>query len=51
MLEVDDLETERARILSAGWTPEEGIIERPWGLRDFRLLDPDDYYWRITTGQ
>jgi len=22
--------------------------DRPWGLRDFRLLDPSGYYWRIT---
>ena len=51
VLEMDDLEAERARILSAGWTLEEDVIERPWGLRDFRLLDPDGYYWRITTGQ
>jgi hypothetical protein len=20
-----------------------------WGLRDFRVLDPSGYYWRITT--
>jgi len=26
----------------------EGLEARPWGLRDFRLLDPDGYYWRIT---
>jgi lactoylglutathione lyase len=27
----------------------EPIAERPWGLRDFRLADPDGYYWRVTT--
>ena len=32
-----------------GWVLEEDITARPWGLRDFRLLDPDGYYWRITT--
>jgi uncharacterized glyoxalase superfamily protein PhnB len=26
----------------------ETLTARPWGLRDFRLLDPDGYYWRIT---
>jgi lactoylglutathione lyase len=24
------------------------LVDRPWGLRDFRLLDPSGYYWRIT---
>jgi lactoylglutathione lyase len=24
------------------------IADRPWGVRDFRLLDPDGYYLRIT---
>jgi lactoylglutathione lyase len=23
--------------------------DRPWGLRDFRVADPDGYYLRITT--
>jgi catechol 2,3-dioxygenase-like lactoylglutathione lyase family enzyme len=41
VLEVDDLDAEREL------TDE--LTERPWGLRDFRLLDPDGYYWRITT--
>jgi hypothetical protein len=26
----------------------EGLTSRPWGLRDFRLVDPDGYYWRVT---
>jgi lactoylglutathione lyase len=49
VLEVDDLDAERERILDAGWPLDEDVTERPWGLRDFRLLDPDGYYWRITT--
>ena len=49
VLEVDDLEAERTRIVAAGWILEEDVVQRPWGLRDFRLLDPDGYYWRITT--
>jgi catechol 2,3-dioxygenase-like lactoylglutathione lyase family enzyme len=27
----------------------EDLADRPWGLRDFRLLDPSGYYWRITS--
>jgi len=49
VLEVDDLQAERDHIASAGWRVADEITERPWGLRDFRLLDPDGYYWRITT--
>lgn len=50
VLEVTDLDAERAAIAAAGWELKEEIVERPWGLRDFRLLDPDGYFLRITTG-
>lgn len=50
VLEVDDLRTERERVAEAGWPVAEEIIRRPWGLEDFRVLDPDGYYWRLTTG-
>ena len=46
---VDDLEADRARVAAAGWPVAEDITPRPWGLRDFRLLDPDGWYWRLTT--
>jgi lactoylglutathione lyase len=49
VLEVDDLLADRERVAAAGWPVTEEIASRPWGLRDFRLLDPDGYYWRITT--
>jgi lactoylglutathione lyase len=49
VLEVADLEAEEAAVLGAGWPLEEPIQLRPWGLRDFRILDPDGYYIRFTT--
>jgi uncharacterized glyoxalase superfamily protein PhnB len=49
VLEVDDLAVDRERVASAGWPVTDEVAIRPWGLRDFRLLDPDGYYWRITT--
>ena len=49
VLEVDDLDAEVAHVLAEGWPLEEPMTERPWGLRDVRLLDPDGYYWRLTT--
>jgi hypothetical protein len=27
---------------------EEDLQPRPWGLEDFRLVDPDGYYLRVT---
>ncbi len=49
VLEVDDLDAEVAHVLAQGWPLDEPVTERPWGLRDVRLLDPDGYYWRLTT--
>jgi len=48
VLEVDDLAAEYSRVLDTGWDVEGPMSTRPWGLRDFRLHDPDGYYWRIT---
>jgi lactoylglutathione lyase len=50
VLEVDDILGEHDRVHAAGWPLEEDLTERPWGLRDFRVLDPDGYYLRITEG-
>jgi predicted enzyme related to lactoylglutathione lyase len=48
VLDVDDLELERARVAAAGWPVAQDLTSQPWGLRDFRLLDPSGYYLRIT---
>ena len=31
-------------------TVVEELRQRPWGLQDFRLVDPDGYYLRVTHG-
>ncbi len=49
VLEVDDLDTEYARVVAAGWPIEEDLTDRAWGLRDFRVLDPGGYYLRLTS--
>jgi lactoylglutathione lyase len=49
VLEVDDLAGERSRVLAAGWPIEEDLQVRPWGLTDFRILDPAGYYVRISS--
>jgi hypothetical protein len=48
VIEVDDLSAERDRVLASGWQLAEDIQLRPWGLRDFRLFDPDGYFLRFT---
>jgi lactoylglutathione lyase len=49
VFEVDNLEAERDRILEKGWILDADIQMQEWGLRDFRLFDPDGYYLRVTT--
>jgi lactoylglutathione lyase len=48
VLEVDDVAGEHDRVVAAGWPLEEDLQDRPWGLTDFRILDPAGYYLRIT---
>jgi len=48
VLEVDDVAAERDRVMAAGWPLDEDLQLRPWGLTDFRILDPAGYYLRIT---
>lgn len=48
VLEVDDVTRERDRVLATGWPLDEDLQDRPWGLKDFRILDPAGYYLRIT---
>jgi lactoylglutathione lyase len=49
VLEVDDLDAYHARILASGYELFKPLRERLWGLRDFRVVDPDGYYLRITS--
>ena len=49
VLEVDDVVGERDRVAAAGWPLEQEQEDRPWGLTDFRIIDPAGYYLRITS--
>ena len=49
VLEVDDLRAEHDRVVAAGWPLEEPMQDRPWGLTDFRIIDPVGHYLRITS--
>lgn len=49
VLEVADVVGERDRVARL-WPLEEDLLLRPWGLRDFRVLDPAGHYVRLTGG-
>ena len=48
VMEVDDLEAEREWIVEKGWPLDADMQLQKWGLKDFRTLDPDGFYLRIT---
>jgi hypothetical protein len=37
------------RIVAGGRPTAEDPTDRPWGLRDFCVLDPSGYYLRLTS--
>jgi lactoylglutathione lyase len=52
VIEVDDIDRCHAR--AADWAASHGcefepVADQPWGLRDFRIVDPDGYYIRVTS--
>lgn len=49
VLEVGDVEGCHERVADSGHPILEPLRERPWGLRDFRISDPDGYYLRVTS--
>ena len=48
VIEVDDIEAEREWVIGKGWRLDADIKLQDWGLRDFRVMDPDGFYLRIT---
>ena len=48
VIEVDDVQGERDRVLELGYKLDADLERQKWGLEDFRLTDPDGYYIRIT---
>src|SRR5688500_9570026 len=49
VLEVDDVGAAYDRVRERGHPVLEPLQDRPWGLTDFRIADPDGYYLRITS--
>lgn len=48
VLSVTDIEGAYRKAKESGW-PLTDLALQPWGLRDFRLIDPDGYYVRVTS--
>lgn len=48
VIEVDDVRAVHDQVVTAGVVPTDELQERPWGLTDFRVTDPDGYYLRFT---
>ena len=48
VLEVGDVEARYTHVQSQNW-PTSPLQRQPWGLVDFRLVDPDGYYLRVTS--
>jgi lactoylglutathione lyase len=51
VLEVDGVDEWHRRVVASGHPVFEAPQERPWGSRDFRIVDPDGYYLRLTSKQ
>lgn len=50
VLEVDDVQEYFQRVKATGYGKiSSPPLKRPWGATDFRLIDPDGYYLRITS--
>ena len=49
VLEVDDVAAMYEHVLSQDWPISAELQQRPWGLTDFRVMDPNGFYLRITS--
>ena len=49
VLEADDIMATYERASSQSWPMSSELKHQSWGLTDFRISDPDGYYWRITS--
>jgi hypothetical protein len=45
----DDVEAMYRHVVKESWPRAAELTRRPWGLTDFRVMDPDGYYWRVTS--
>ncbi|MDZ5473548.1 VOC family protein [Bacillus sp. 31A1R] len=48
VIEVPDIEKKYKEVVESGYPIDEVLSQQEWGSTDFRLLDPNGYYIRIT---
>lgn len=48
VIEVDDLPSLYDRVKASGWPISSDLATHPWGVTDFRIVDPDGYYLRLS---
>lgn len=49
ILHVEDIAAVYQKFFDLGYPIQDELVERSWGSTDFRIVDPDGYYFRITT--
>jgi lactoylglutathione lyase len=49
VVEVDDVDALYTRVIAGTYPVVTPLGRRSWGLTDFRILDPDGYYLRVTS--
>jgi len=48
VLEVENIKDVYKKVIEEDYPIQTELTKRPWGLEDFRIIDPDGYYLRIT---
>lgn len=48
VLEVENVKEIYDKVVAIEYPIQTELTKRPWGLEDFRIIDPDGYYIRIT---
>lgn len=51
VLSVADIDRAYEQVKLSGWPLASDLAMQPWGLVDFRIIDPDGYYIRITSSK
>ncbi len=49
VLEVESIVAMHQHVVSENWPLSGELSRQSWGLTDFRISDPDGYYWRVTS--
>lgn len=49
VIEVENIDEIYEHVSTQDWPLADKLQRQPWGLTDFRVLDPDGYYIRITS--